>query len=237
MDTISLSRTVLEIMPVKILNSKHMMDFDLLKVKVKNRFFSIIEKAHSPTKRRRLRYCAWKLVQSFRLYLCQRYSRCCADLVSFVRWCSCQLVFLKDQCSAQDLSFITPRMCKKSLNMRNYRTTYSLTTCRNIEVRSHRMQPEYSRVYRTVSLRFPNGVHRNVFNWTPRRRKSYGLDRWRGSARWTQPTSVLQSAPMSSNLSRWSGISESTSILISRWKHMWPELPGPASTIFVFCDR
>ena len=35
-----------------------MADFDLLKVKVKNRFFSIIEKAPPFTKRRRLRYCA-----------------------------------------------------------------------------------------------------------------------------------------------------------------------------------
>ena len=152
-------------------------------------------------------------------------------------WWSCQLVFLKDQFSAQDLSFITPRMCKKSSNVRNYRTIYSPTSCRDIEVRSHRMQPEYSRVYRTVSLRFLTSVHRNVFNWTPRRRKSYGLDRWRGSARWTQPTDVLLSAPMSSNQLRWFGISESTSILISRWKLMWLELPGPASTIFVVCDR
>ena len=35
-----------------------MADFDLLKVKVKNRFFSIIEKAPPLTKRRRLRYIA-----------------------------------------------------------------------------------------------------------------------------------------------------------------------------------
>ena len=40
-----------------------MADFDLLKVKVKNRFFSIIEKAPPLTKRRRLRYCASKSVQ------------------------------------------------------------------------------------------------------------------------------------------------------------------------------
>ena len=42
MDTISLSRTVLEIMPVKILMAEQnggATDFDLLKVKVKNRFF------------------------------------------------------------------------------------------------------------------------------------------------------------------------------------------------------
>ena len=45
MDTISLSRTVLEIMPVKILKAAQMAEFDLLKVKVINRFFSNIEKA------------------------------------------------------------------------------------------------------------------------------------------------------------------------------------------------
>ena len=40
-----------------------MTDFDLLKVKVKNRFFSIIGKAPPLTKRRRSRYCASKSVQ------------------------------------------------------------------------------------------------------------------------------------------------------------------------------
>ena len=49
-----------------------MADFDLLKVKVKNRFFSNIEKAPPLTKRRRLRYCASKSVQPFRLYACLR---------------------------------------------------------------------------------------------------------------------------------------------------------------------
>ena len=49
-----------------------MADFDLLKVKVKNRFISIIEKAPPLTKRRRLRYCASKSVQPFRLYACLR---------------------------------------------------------------------------------------------------------------------------------------------------------------------
>ena len=49
-----------------------MADFDLLKVKVKLRFFSIIEKAPPLTNRRRLRYCASKSVQPFRLYPCQR---------------------------------------------------------------------------------------------------------------------------------------------------------------------
>ena len=49
-----------------------MADFDLLKVEVKNRFFPIIEKAPPLTKRRRLRYCAIKSVQPFRLYACLR---------------------------------------------------------------------------------------------------------------------------------------------------------------------
>ena len=49
-----------------------MADFDLLKVKVKFRFFSIIEKAPPLTKRRRLRYCASKSVQPFRLGACLR---------------------------------------------------------------------------------------------------------------------------------------------------------------------
>ena len=44
-----------------------MADFDLLKVKVKNRFLSNIEKAPPLTKRHRLRYCASKSVQPFRL--------------------------------------------------------------------------------------------------------------------------------------------------------------------------
>ena len=45
-----------------------MEDFDLLKVKVKFRFSSIIEKAPPLTKRHCLRYCASKSVQPFRLY-------------------------------------------------------------------------------------------------------------------------------------------------------------------------
>ena len=49
-----------------------MSEFDLLKVKVMSRFFSIIEKAPLLTKRRRLIYCASKSVQPFRLYPCQR---------------------------------------------------------------------------------------------------------------------------------------------------------------------
>ena len=49
-----------------------MADFDILKVKVKNRFFSIIEKAPCLIKRRRLRYCASKSVQPFRLLACLR---------------------------------------------------------------------------------------------------------------------------------------------------------------------
>ena len=47
-------------------------DFDLLKVKVKFRFLSIIEKAPPLTKPRQLRYCASQSVQPFRLYPCQR---------------------------------------------------------------------------------------------------------------------------------------------------------------------
>ena len=42
---------------------------------------------------------------------------------------------------------------------------------------------------------------------------------------------------MSSSQSTSSGISGSTLILISRLKHMWPESPGPASSIFVVYDR
>ena len=49
-----------------------MADFDLLKVKVKFRFFSNIKTAPSLTKRRRLRYCASKSVQPFRLCACLR---------------------------------------------------------------------------------------------------------------------------------------------------------------------
>ena len=49
-----------------------MVDFDLLKVMVKNRFLSNIEKAPPLTKRRGLRYCALKSVQPFRLYACLR---------------------------------------------------------------------------------------------------------------------------------------------------------------------
>ena len=49
-----------------------MAEFDLLKVKVINQFFSIIEKALPLTKRHRLRYCASKSVQPFRLYPCLR---------------------------------------------------------------------------------------------------------------------------------------------------------------------
>ena len=49
-----------------------MADFDLLKVKVKNRFFSITDRVPPFTKRRRLRYCASKSVQPFRLCACLR---------------------------------------------------------------------------------------------------------------------------------------------------------------------
>ena len=49
-----------------------MAEFDLSKVKVINRFFSNVEKVLSLTKQRRLRYCASKSVQPFRLYPCLR---------------------------------------------------------------------------------------------------------------------------------------------------------------------
>ena len=44
-------------------------------------------------------------------------------------WWSCQLVFLKDQFLAQELSFSTPMMCKKSLSVRHYCNIHSPTTC------------------------------------------------------------------------------------------------------------
>ena len=93
MDAISLSRTVLEIMPVKILKAEQnkykykqsfvkrpltksqkrpLANFDLLTVKVKFRFIHIIKQALPLTKWRRLRYCALKSVQPFRLYPCQK---------------------------------------------------------------------------------------------------------------------------------------------------------------------
>ena len=50
MDTISLSCTVLEKIPVKILKATQMAEFDLMKIQVKNRFFSIIQKAPPLTK-------------------------------------------------------------------------------------------------------------------------------------------------------------------------------------------
>ena len=49
-----------------------MADFDLLKVKVKFRFCSNIQKAPPLTNRRRLRYCASKSVQPSRLCACLR---------------------------------------------------------------------------------------------------------------------------------------------------------------------
>ena len=49
-----------------------MADFDLLKVKVEDRFCSNIEKAPPLTKRRLLRYCASKSVWPFKLCTCLR---------------------------------------------------------------------------------------------------------------------------------------------------------------------
>ena len=72
MNTISLSRTVLEIMPVKILKAEPNGGFWPFKGQGQESIFSIIEKAPPLTKRRRLRYCASKSVQRFRLYPCQR---------------------------------------------------------------------------------------------------------------------------------------------------------------------
>ena len=70
MDTISLSRTVLEIMPVKILKAEQNGGF--WPFKGQGSIFSNIEKALPLTKRRRLRYCASKSVQPFRLCACLR---------------------------------------------------------------------------------------------------------------------------------------------------------------------
>ena len=69
MDIISLSRTVFEIMPVKILKTKQNGGFRPFKGQGQESIFSIIKKAPPLTKRRRLRYCASKSVQLFRLYL------------------------------------------------------------------------------------------------------------------------------------------------------------------------
>ena len=72
MDTISLSLTVLEIMPVKILKAEQNGGFWPFKGQGQVSIFFIIEKAPSLTKRRRLRYCASKSVQPFRLCACLR---------------------------------------------------------------------------------------------------------------------------------------------------------------------
>ena len=62
MDTISLSRTVLEIMPVKVLKAAQNGGIWPFKGQGHQPIFSIIEKAPPLTKRRRLRYCASKSV-------------------------------------------------------------------------------------------------------------------------------------------------------------------------------
>ena len=72
MDTISLSRTVLEIMPVKILKAELNGGFWPFNGQGQVSIFSIIEKAPPLTKRRRLRYCASKSVQPFWLGACLR---------------------------------------------------------------------------------------------------------------------------------------------------------------------
>ena len=72
MNTISLSRTVLEIMLVKILKAEQNGGFWPFRGQGQESIFSFIEKAPPLTKRCRLRYCASKSVQPFRLYPCQR---------------------------------------------------------------------------------------------------------------------------------------------------------------------
>ena len=62
MNTIPLSRTVLEIMPVKILNPEQNGGFWPFKGQGQGSIFSVIEKEHPRTKRRRLRYRASKSV-------------------------------------------------------------------------------------------------------------------------------------------------------------------------------
>ena len=83
---------------------------------------------------------------------------------------------------------------------------------------------QYS-LQKTVSSQFLNGVHRNIFN----AKSIAGLRKVDAADRHlTIGTNVIQTSRL--------GLG-STSIFISRWKHMWPELPGPASIIFVVCDR
>ena len=72
MDTISLSRTILEIMPLKILKAKQNGGFWPFKGQGRESIFFNIKNAPPLTKRRRLRYCASKSVQPFRLYACLR---------------------------------------------------------------------------------------------------------------------------------------------------------------------
>ena len=56
----------------KFFGSNKMADFDLFKVKVIDRYFSLLEKALTLTKRRRMTYCASKSVQPFWLHPHQR---------------------------------------------------------------------------------------------------------------------------------------------------------------------
>ena len=71
MDT-SLSCTVLEIMPVKVLKASQNGGIWPFKGQGHQPIFLYYRKAPSLTKRRRLRYCASKSVQPFRLYACLR---------------------------------------------------------------------------------------------------------------------------------------------------------------------
>ena len=71
-DTISLSRTVLEIMSVKVLKAEQNGGFRPFKGQGQGSIFSVIEKDHPLTNWRRLRYCASKSVQPFRLCACLR---------------------------------------------------------------------------------------------------------------------------------------------------------------------
>ena len=72
MNTISLSRIVLEIMLVKILTAEQNGGFGPFKGQGQGSIFSVIEKEHPLTKRCRLRYRAAKSVQPFRLCACLR---------------------------------------------------------------------------------------------------------------------------------------------------------------------
>ena len=71
-DTFSLSRTVFEIMPVKVLKAAQNGGIWPFKGQGHQSIFYSIQKAPLLTNRRRLRYCASKSVQPFKLYPCRR---------------------------------------------------------------------------------------------------------------------------------------------------------------------